>query len=255
MSLASVAKSHQTFFERADARLIQHEALGTWLIGLATVALVIGVIFAWWAVKDARQTRHVQLLADFSQRWESDELADADRFAREFGPEGLAQLRDRLYGPNAIDPRAGGEELEKYGANLVDWFRVIKWPNLLEAVGVMANAGAIPTRLVYRMWGGTIIDAWRRDWEHAAKANRAHLKDPEVFRYFEWLVRQMEYERERESRRPRPGPIGAAILAGASQDQVDEAARSRALTPQWRRRSARLEPRSWRSCDPTPLRR
>lgn len=38
-----------------------NDGIALWLTGIATTTLAIGVLFAWRALQDARQTRHAQL--------------------------------------------------------------------------------------------------------------------------------------------------------------------------------------------------
>jgi hypothetical protein len=182
-------------FQHLHVWLVHNEGLGTWLTGLATMGLAIGVVFAWSALRDARKTRHAQLLAVFSERFDDDSMNESAKLGRAFGPASLVQLSEKLYGSDAQHP-PDPADVEAWKANIDDWFSVTKWPNLLETIGVMVHAGALPRALIYRMWGGPIIDAWRRDWEKAVVAHRGHMDDANIYRYFEWLAEQMEKERE-----------------------------------------------------------
>lgn len=196
-----------------------NQGLGVWLTGGATMGLVVGVIFAWFALRDARKTRHAQLLADFSSRWDSKEMNESAALGRAFAPKGLVELSNKIYGPDSQHP-AHPDDLEKWKANLADWYIAIAWPNLLETVGVMVHAKALPRELVYQLWGGPIIDAWSRDWELATVAHRDHLGDDNVFRYFAWLAEKMNEERRRDAfyaAAGKPGPVGPAISAASSQ--------------------------------------
>lgn len=225
------AASRTSLWGRLELWLVNHEALGTWVIGAATLILAASVIVAWFALRDAKKTRHAELLAEFSLRWDGDDIDDSAALGREFGAQGLAELSDRLYGPKAVDPRASADELQKYRANLADWFKVIRWPNLIETIGVMVRAGALPHRLVYRTWGGTIIEEWRHYWERPAVAHRIHKNDDDAFKYFEWLAKRMERERKWERRRTkllRRGSTRSVISGAASQDHAAEPADSRA---------------------------
>jgi hypothetical protein len=208
--------------------LTVNESFALWLTGVATAGLAIGVIFAWFALRDARQTRHAQLLSDFSLRWDSRAMNRSAALGGEFGPEGLVKLSNKIYGPDNEQPPLPPAELDKWKANLRDWYTVIAWPNLLETIGVMVNAGALPRRLVYRLWGSTIVSAWDRDWRLAAVAHRERLGgDTNIFEYFEWLAEQMSVESELDRLQgvaDRRSPVGAAISAAASQDWAGAAA-------------------------------
>lgn len=65
---------------RLSEWLVDHEALGTWLTGIATLALAVGVIVAWSSLRDARQTRRAGLLADLSRRFDEPDRRDSLRF-------------------------------------------------------------------------------------------------------------------------------------------------------------------------------
>ncbi|MCW2974860.1 MAG: hypothetical protein JWM06_141 [Actinomycetia bacterium] len=205
--------------DRLHTWLDVNQGLGVWLTGFATLALALGVIFAWFSLRDARKTRHAQLVADFSKRWDSEEILASSKLGREFGPHGLVELTNKLYGPNASAP--------PNPSNLADWYQALMWPNLLETVGVMVHDGALPRRMVYRMWGGPIIDAWRQDFSPAIAAHRQQKRDENIFRYFEWLAGEMEAQRAKGERIWRmSGPVGAAISDAAYRNRAAESADS-----------------------------
>jgi hypothetical protein len=169
--------------------LTQHDAAAAWLTALGTLGLAAGVAFAWFALRDARQTRHAQLLADFSKRWDDSEILRAVNLARDYGPQGLVALTNKLFGTEAPIPPDPD--------NVADWDDALKWPNLLETIGVMVKEGALPKTMVFGMWGGPIVNAWRNHWEDATFAHRRQKNDADIFIYFEWLAGEMERERAR----------------------------------------------------------
>jgi hypothetical protein len=206
--------------------LTANQSYAVWLTGAATTALAVGVFFAWSAVRDARQTRHAQLLADFSRRWDDSEIISSVREGREYGAAGLVSLTEALYG---VDPPTdpSSPEFRRWHENLADWFEALKWPNLLETIGVMVHAGALPRQMVYRMWGGPIVDAWRNDWAPAVIVHRRQKADENIFRYFEWLAGEMHREQLAERREATLSPsdgIGAAIADASSRGREAESA-------------------------------
>ncbi|HZT45089.1 MAG TPA: hypothetical protein VFA24_02820 [Gaiellaceae bacterium] len=177
--------------------------MAVWLTGISTGVLAVGVFVAWVALSDAKKTRHAQLVAEFSARWDSRAILLSLRLGRDYGPVGLAELADKVLGVDSPD-----------ADNLRDWYRVSEWSNLLETIAVMVKDGALPSRMIYRMWGGTIITAWHRDWKLCAQRQRDKLGDDNILRYLEELAGVMRDEQKREQL---AGPIGAAILDAAYQ--------------------------------------
>lgn len=177
--------------------LVWIAAIAGLLTAVATTALVV---IAWRALasvqaardglRDARDTRHAQLLADFSARFDSRTMKRSDALAREFGPDGLAALSDRIYGPHKLDP-TDPLQVDRWRENLKDWQRCIEWPNLLETIGVMIDAQVLPEALIRRMWRTTILAAWDL-WKKPTEAHRGHLNDQEIFRNFQRLAEGME---------------------------------------------------------------
>lgn len=187
-----------------------HAAWAVWLTGAATAFLVVGIALAWSTLRDARTTRHAELLAEFSHRWDSAEIIESAKQGREYGVDGLLEITTALYGESASDPPDPRV--------LAEWYEVLKWPDLLETLGVMVHAGAIPKDMIYGIWGGPIIDAWERDWKLATLTHRDQKEDRNVFIYFQWLVREMKREGRREAfyvDARRTGPVGAAIAAAS----------------------------------------
>jgi hypothetical protein len=206
MALLLAKKAHHGPFLQW---LLDHETAAVWLTGVSTGILAIGVLLAWYALFDAKRTRHAQLVSDFSLRWDSQEIIEAVGVSRNIGSDGLFQLATDLFGPGAARPADPQKA--------ADWSTASKWCNLLETVGVMVEEKNLPRRTVFRMWGGNIRGAWTL-WAKCAEVQREDLKDHDILQYFQKLAGAMEIERQNEERRRKtPGPIGAAILLASRQ--------------------------------------
>ena len=174
--------------------LTVHESGGVWLTALATCALVVGVVFARKALKDGEKTRHAQLVLELSGRWNSSAIVRARRRANVLQRDGLESLADELFGPGAKRPPKT--------ASVDDLALLMKFPDLLEAIGVMTLDKAIPKRMVYQMWGPVIISA-ADQWELASKVLQDN-DDPSSHLYFQWLAERMREERDKPLMKWRP---------------------------------------------------
>jgi hypothetical protein len=117
-------------------------------------------------------------------------MHDALTVWREYGEKGTVALVEALWSPDVT---------KRNPEDLKDWYTISTYPNLLETLGVYVSSGLISEELVYNLWGGSIIDAWR-EWDTAVHRLRIITKTPQVWAYFEYLAKQMRVRLEVEQR-------------------------------------------------------
>lgn len=152
-----------------------------WVTAAATlgtgIVLVVTAVFALRALEDARGTRHGALVTDLSQRWDDVLTVDSMRLYTDHGPQGITELYERLY-TGLVVPSADDLDL---------LYRLGRWPNLIETVGVLHSEDVLSTDIVYKMWGPQIVAAWRV-WAAPIYRLRELEEYPVTFRYFERLA-------------------------------------------------------------------
>jgi hypothetical protein len=159
-------------------------SLADWLTAGGTLASVlivlVAAVAAWRSLEDARRTRHAELVLKLNDQWSG--LSDSFKLYWKYPRDPLAALVDRLYGPN--QPRATSSEQD-------DFEGLRASVNLIETIGVLRADGALTTRLIYRMWGGSILAVWL-SWEAALPKLRSYTKEPDMLRGFEALSRDIQ---------------------------------------------------------------
>jgi hypothetical protein len=160
---------------------------------ITAVVLVVTAIFALRALWDARRTRHGQLITEIQRQWTEPDILAAIELQRIFKAERIAQLVDTMFGPDTDKATKEDEEA---------WNTLAPWPNHIEAMGVLCNVKAITPKVVYKMWGGAILEAWE-NWELAVMRIRIHDKAPDSFYYFEKLAGKLEKIARRRGGAPR----------------------------------------------------
>jgi hypothetical protein len=173
-----------SIWSRLHSWLDGNQWLATWLIGIGTAVLAIGVLIALWGLRDSRKTRDGELLADLSRRWSEHDMEESIMAYSTHGPTGIVALATRLYDLPPDAPAASYEDLKLFT-------KLLRWPELIEAIAVMRAHGSISTRAVYKMWGPSIVAAWKA-WEEPAKTLRNLEGYTGGFPYFEKLATRME---------------------------------------------------------------
>jgi hypothetical protein len=152
----------------------------------ATLLTAAGIFVALYGLADARRTRHAQIVTDLSERWDSEESAESQRAFLLQGSDAVGALFRRLYDP----PQS--RTLREFGSDLRLQTALLRWPNLLETIGVLHSTGIVSTDVVYRMWGAGVV-SWWRSWEAIADELREFDKErPGIFRHFQKLNDDME---------------------------------------------------------------
>jgi hypothetical protein len=190
-------------------------------IGTAATALILGLtaIFVLDGLKDARQTRHAQIVTDLSERWDSPATIDSEHAFTIQGRQEVLALFRRLYEPPPSRTR------EEFDRDLRESTRLLVWPNFLETIGVLHSTGTVSTDVVYRMWGYGVISAWR-SWAPIVEEFRSGPQGhPATFRHFETLGKVMEaYAIELGEPFPPATKFEAESPASESRAEAEEAA-------------------------------
>jgi hypothetical protein len=159
-----------------------------WITAYATVSLAIAACFGLRSLRDARKTRHGEVLTELSRRWDDHLVLKSLTLGRKYGPSGTLALVDALWTPGVTD---------RDERDLDDWYAISVYPNLLETIGVYLREGVISDSIVYRLWGANIISAWR-DWKGTVEALRDATGEPDVWIHFERLASKMQARMEWE---------------------------------------------------------
>jgi hypothetical protein len=164
-------------------------AVSTLVIAAGTAALVIGVVVALVTLGDARKTRHGSLLTDLSRRWDEPVIVESQRLFAALTTRGIIELVNKLYesGKATDEDRAQFTALEAV-------------PNFWELLGVLHRDGAIDTRVIDRMWGDAIRNAWR-DWQSPVNRLRELTELPATYSNFQKLADDLRKYRTKRWRR------------------------------------------------------
>ena len=192
--------------DRVHIWLQGNESLALWLSAIATVALVGGVFFARWAVRDATRTRHAQLIVSLHEQWISDAVSGSLRLYGTYTDKKLLELVGLMFNPR--DPRTPTRE------QVADYESLAATANLIETIGVLCKRQMLTHDVVYDVWGGYIITTWRA-WEDVLPRMQAYLQEPDVFTNFAVLGRAMDARLPRASDR---APAASGLPGGAAGD-------------------------------------
>lgn len=150
---------------------------------LATLGIVFATaVLAYRGLRDARQTRHGQLITELTRDWTQPAVVEAQSLHAKYAEAGIVSLVDRLFGPTTVKPT--DDELR-------DWSKLVLVANSIEALGVLASEKAITPKVIYKMWGGAILTAWPA-WDEAIRKLREYDRQPDTFEYFEMIARNMK---------------------------------------------------------------
>lgn len=177
--------------------------------GAATLIVGVTALYASRQLKDARRTRHSQLILALDEQWKT--LGPSLKLCWKYPRDELARLIER--------PRRPGQT--PLPSDLADYEGLREAVNLAETIGVLRADGALTTEVIYRTWGGTIYALWL-SWETGLPKLRDYLGEPDTLRGFEAVARdilEIMEERAPGRRQPRGGATEAApasqVAAGA----------------------------------------
>lgn len=186
-------------------------AVATTAVATAVTALVLAItaIAVGRQLRDARRTRHGQLLTDLSRRWEEPVIIKSQRLFSAHGSEGIVKLVAKVYEQGG----ATDAEVEEYTV-------LESLPNLWELLGVLHSDRAISLSVIDRMWGAAIINAWD-EWEAPIGRLRKATDNFSSYVNFQDLADDLrEYRRRFPNEAARPDP--PAEEAGGGQDAQED---------------------------------
>lgn len=176
-------------------------------IGTVGSGLILGAtaIVARGALADAQRSRHAELLVSLEGRWTNAAITQSFHTFARYTDEEVAALVERVYGKSDYKPT--DEEL-------TDNEHLTACANFIETIGVLWDDGALTTEVIYKAWGGPIIEAWAA-WHLAVPVMRkATNEGDDLYRYFQSLALEMR-------------KMARATSASGSASQADGAAELR----------------------------
>lgn len=154
---------------------------------VTTGVLIATAVLALRSLSDARRTRHGQLVADLSRRWDDPAVLESLKlFRTTYGTAGTTKLIETLWPPGISWPPG----IEQDEADLDDWYRLSIYPNVIEAFGVFLSERVISPEVIYKMWGPGIISAWQ-EWEEPVQRLRDITETEESWRHFQEVAEAM----------------------------------------------------------------
>jgi hypothetical protein len=218
ISPAHLLAGHPDALDRAHLWLEQNQGLGLWLTGLATVGLLVGVILAGFAVRDAKRTRHGQVLIDLYRQMAAPEMVASFTEYVAYTPDELAALASKFFDPHRAPP-SNAEEAEADSLAIDALNQLTISADFIELVGVLEFEGAITSSAIYNAWGGQFMHAWMT-WELAVPRFRYLRQQEDIWQHFERISKELlKIKVGRDGRRGRTGlsaKKGSASPEGAS---------------------------------------
>jgi len=150
-------------------------AIGTAAVAAGLLVTAIGAWFAFDQVREAWRDRHIQVISDFSERWDQPLMSEARELASSLSSEDLAAaVAAWIAGP--ADPA-------------VDVPKLLRVPNFFEDLAMMVECGRLEVSYIARSFGSSARGEWGY-WEKAITTLRREQED--VYVEFEKLVRDLE---------------------------------------------------------------
>jgi hypothetical protein len=148
-----------------------------------TIAIILGSAFvAFRALRAAHKSRYGQLIMAVSERWDEADVVESAKLLRGQSIGAIKSLVDMLWAPGVT------YRPEPY---LDLWLRLTVYPNAIEVIGVLWSEKVLLERVIYKMWGAGIINAWDL-WDEAVVQLRVYQRRPEIWRLFEEVALRMK---------------------------------------------------------------
>jgi hypothetical protein len=182
-----------------------------WITAIATTVLAVAAIAALANLIDARRTRHAHIVTDLSRRWDEPAATDARRRSGDYDAAALVALIERVYRP-PLDATEAERE-----ADVEELYRLGRWLNVLETVGVLYTEKTLSERLIFKLWAGQFAAAWEK-WESAISLMRDLERRPGIYGNFQEVAERMRHllAKELQAERVRSvGPGGRGRPGGA----------------------------------------
>lgn len=177
------------------------EQLTAWATLAAAVIVAATAAFAAWQLRDARRTRHAQLLIELSRRWDEPGFVDAQRLFGRQTKGDLVDLITTIY-------QKGGQE-----PDLKLFTTIEAIPNFWETLAILHSERAVSLAVADKMWGTAIRRSWAA-WRPAIMHLRAVTRTPSTYEYFEELASAVGRHRRGKELRKRALPIFRARKRG-----------------------------------------
>lgn len=155
------------------------------MAALATLVLAIAAVIALASLGDARRARHAQIILDLSRRWDEPIATESRELEGDYDVAGILSLIESVYKPPA------GATVAAQKAGVAVFFKLQASLNLMETIGVLYAEDAISGRVIFRLWGASIVQTWDR-WDQPIRRMRDLEKRLGIYRYFELLARDMK---------------------------------------------------------------
>jgi len=139
---------------------------------VATISIVVGVIFTVLELRHLRRTRKTEIIMRIYDRFSSREMVEAMNKVGSITYENLDEFR------------------KNYGFTEVTMIAV-----LFEGLGVLLEQNLIDIDLVNRLFGPTLNSLWKR-MKPVIYAMREGIKEPYFFSHFESLVNKLSSYRK-----------------------------------------------------------
>jgi hypothetical protein len=139
---------------------------------VATISIVIGVIFTVLELRHLRRTRKTEIIMRIYDRFSSREMVEAMNKVGNITYENLDEFR------------------KKYGFTEVTMIAV-----LFEGLGVLLEQNLIEINLVDRLFGSTLDSLWKR-MKPVIYAMREAIDEPYFFSHFEFLINRLSSYRK-----------------------------------------------------------
>lgn len=172
-------------------------------LGSGVLAASAGV--AWSQLKDAKITRHGQLMVGLGERWDAVYYPTSKVFAM-YTQKQIDALVDRMFGDGSPQ-----------GDDVSDWLTLVQLLNLIEEIADFRRYRALTIEAIDVIWGDRIISAWRQ-WRPMVHELRRVIAEtggvgfqPEAFRDFQRLAVELEIRR-----RPKPKPAYHGLPAAVA---------------------------------------
>jgi hypothetical protein len=178
-------------------------------IGTAVGATVLGTsaIVAWFQLKDAKITRHAELMVELGERWDA-AYSPAIQVYGGLSDRDLFGMLERLF---------GDDEPEKN--DLGNWLTLTRLPDLIEEIADFGRYGALSPKAIDVVWGDRIISLWLQ-WRPTVHRLRRILRkrkvaSPNAYLDFQRLAVGLRLERRGRTRPAYRGlPAAVALAAG-----------------------------------------
>lgn len=133
-------------------------------------------------MRAAHKSRYGQLIMAVSSRWDDPDVIESSRLLRTQPIGAVKKLVDMLWAP-------GVEYRPQPYLDL--WLRLTVYPNAIEVIGVLWSEKVLLERVIFKMWGAGIINAWDL-WDDAVTQLRKHQGRPEIWHLFERVALRMK---------------------------------------------------------------